>query len=117
VIAYLAGDRGPDAAILDTALEDQQVCLPSVVLTELLSDPKLPRRAAAMFKQFPLLGVSNGYWERAGQLRARILALRRKARLADALIAQSCLDHGLALIARDDDFRRFAEVAGLRVLP
>ena len=72
---------------------------------------------SALFKQLPLLGVSDGYWERAGQLRARVLALRRKARLADSLIAQSCLDHGLALITRDGDFRRFAEAAGLRVMP
>jgi hypothetical protein len=57
----------------------------------------------------------DGYWERAGLLRAKVLARRRRARLADTLIAQSCLDHDVELIARDRDFGPFAELAGLRL--
>ncbi|HEX4138190.1 MAG TPA: hypothetical protein VHY84_26510 [Bryobacteraceae bacterium] len=41
-IAFLQGDRGKDAQLLDKALEDRQVLMIPVVLTELLSDPKLP---------------------------------------------------------------------------
>jgi predicted nucleic acid-binding protein len=54
-----------------------------------------------------------GYWERAGALRAQVLAKRLKARLGDALIAQSCIDRGIPLITRDRDFRSFARVANL----
>jgi predicted nucleic acid-binding protein len=39
-----------------------------------------------------------------------------KAKLADTLIAQSCLDHDVPLITRDGDFRHFVAL-GLRVLP
>ena len=46
--------------------------------------------------------------ERVGALRADVIAQGRKARLADALIAQSCLDHSVPLITRDADFRNFA---------
>jgi predicted nucleic acid-binding protein len=42
-----------------------------------------------------------------------VLAKRRKARLGDALIAQSCIDQGIALLTRDRDFKSFAEAAGL----
>jgi predicted nucleic acid-binding protein len=42
-----------------------------------------------------------------------VLGKRRKGRLGDALIAQSCVDEGIALITRDRDFRAFAEAAGL----
>jgi predicted nucleic acid-binding protein len=35
--------------------------------------------------------------------------------LPDTLIAQSCIDHDVALIARDEDFRHFAEHCGLRL--
>jgi predicted nucleic acid-binding protein len=38
---------------------------------------------------------------------------RRQARLGDALIAQSCLDHAVALLTRDRDFRAFAAAARL----
>jgi predicted nucleic acid-binding protein len=37
----------------------------------------------------------------------------RKARIVDALIAPSCLDHGLALITRDRDCRRVVAGFGL----
>ena len=47
------------------------------------------------------------------QLRAKVLAKRHKARLGDALIAQSCIDHGIPLLTRDRDFRAFADAAGL----
>lgn len=46
-------------------------------------------------------------------LRAKVLLKRRKARLGDALIAQTCIDGGIPLLTRDWDFRAFAEAAGL----
>jgi len=60
-----------------------------------------------------MLGIEAGYWNRAGELRAKVLAKGRRARLGDALIAQSCVDHGVPLLTRDRDFRAFAETAGL----
>ncbi len=60
-----------------------------VVLTELLSDPRLPSEVAETLI-----------------LRAKAIAKRRKARLGDALIAQTCIDRGIPLLTRDRDFRR-----------
>src|SRR5262249_54870003 len=117
LIAHLSGERGDDVEILEQALSDRLLVLPPVVLVELLSDPKLPSSVSELLKVLPLLEVGNGYWERAGLLRAKALARGRKARLADTLIAQSCLDHDTPLIARDKDFRVFAKFAGLDLLP
>lgn len=39
-----------------------------------------------------------------------------KAKLADTLIAQACLDHRVPLVTRDLDFRHFA-AAGLVLIP
>ena len=61
----------------------------------------------------PLIDLVSGYWQRAGELRAKVLAKRRKARLGDALIAQSCIDGGVPLLTRDRDFKAFSEAAGL----
>ncbi len=116
VVAYLSGAAGHDVEVMEAALEDRQLCLPPVVLTELLSAPFLPSEVAARLREVPLLGVNEGYWERAGALRARVLAAKRRARLGDALIAQSCLDHKVRLITRDRDFRHFARAAGLRLV-
>jgi predicted nucleic acid-binding protein len=112
-IAFFQGTEGDDVDFLDRALENRQVLMVPVVLTEVLSDPKLPTSVSESLLQLPLLEVGNGYWQRAGELRARVLAKRKKARLGDALIAQSCLDHGIPLLTRDRDLRSFVEAAGL----
>lgn len=115
-VAYLEGDNGDDAQLLDRALEDRQVLMVPAVLTELLSDPKLPSVVAASLSEIPLIEITSGYWQRAGGLRAKVLAKRRKARLGDALIAQSCLDRGIPLLTRDRDFRAFSDAADLHLL-
>jgi predicted nucleic acid-binding protein len=115
-IAFFQGAAGQDVELLDRALEDRQVLIPPVVLTEVLSDPKLPSGVADDLLDLPLIEIREGYWQRAGELRARVLAGRRRARLGDALIAQCCLDREIALLTRDRDFRAFAAAAGLGLL-
>jgi predicted nucleic acid-binding protein len=86
------------------------------VLTEILNDPKLPAAVAGLVTALPVLSVSEGYWQRAGALRARVLAARRRARLADTLIAQSCIDHDVGLVTSDRDFRHFSTLGGLQLI-
>jgi predicted nucleic acid-binding protein len=114
-IAFLEGETGNDVELLDAALADRQLLMVPVVLTELLSDPKIPGGLADTLSEVPMLEVEAGYWQRAGALRAKVLSKRRKARLGDALIAQSCLDRGIPLLTRDRDFLAFAESAGLDI--
>lgn len=115
-VVFLEGGTGEDVKLLHRALEDRQVVMVPAVLTELLSDPKLPSSIAEMLSEIPSVDISPGYWRRAGALRAKVFAKRRKARLGDALIAQSCLDRGVFLLTRDRDFRAFAEATELSLL-
>jgi predicted nucleic acid-binding protein len=112
-VGFLEGEEGDDTRLLDKALADRQVVMVPVVLTELLSDPKLPAAVAETLSEVPLMEIGSGYWQRAGVLRANVLAKRRKARLGDALIAQTCIDAGVPLVTRDRDFHAFADAAGL----
>lgn len=112
-VAFLEGSAGEDVKLLDRALEDRQVVMVPVVLTELLSDPKLPSGVAETLSEVPSIEIVSGYWQRAGGLRAKVLARRRKARLGEALIAQSCIDGSVPLLTRDRDFKAFAEAADL----
>lgn len=114
-IAFLEGETAADTELLDQALRDQQLLMVPVVLTELLSDPKLPVEVAETLCDVPAVEIGSGYWQRAGALRAKVLAKRRRARLGDALIAQSCIDGGISLLTRDRDFRAFTEAAGLKL--
>lgn len=116
MIAFLEGVAGDDADLVQSALDHQQLVLPPVVLTELLSDPGLPANVRSLLTALPQLEVEPGFWERAGLLRASVLKRRLKARVADALIAQSCLDQSVPLVTRDKNVRHFAQAAGVALL-
>jgi predicted nucleic acid-binding protein len=111
--ALLAGEHGEDVETLADSLARGDVRLPPVVLTEILSDPVAAKELAPRLLDLELLDVAEGYWQRAGEARAKLRARGLKAKVADALIAQSCIDHGVALITRDQDFRHFAKHCGL----
>jgi predicted nucleic acid-binding protein len=115
-IAFFQGDAGTDVEILDQSLQNRQVVMAPPVLTELLSDPKISAEISTTLSELPVMEIQPGFWNRAGVLRASVLGKRRKARLGDSLIAQSCLDAGIPLLTRDRDFRAFAEAASVDIL-
>jgi predicted nucleic acid-binding protein len=115
-IAFFEIAPGQDTELLERAIKDRQTLMIPAVLAELLSDPLLDAADAQTLAAVPMIDVEAGYWYRAGLLRAKVLSKRRKARLGDALIAQSCLDRGIALLTRDEDFRAFADTADLNLV-
>jgi predicted nucleic acid-binding protein len=114
-IAFLEGERAADTELLDQALGSRQLLMVPVVLTELLSDPKLPAEVAKTLCDVPAIEIGSGYWQRAGALQAKVQATRQRARLGDALIAQTCIDGAISLLTRDPDFRAFTVAAGLKL--
>ena len=115
-IAYLQGERGWDIDFLDVSLEAESVVMAPVVLAEIFSDPKLDASTRSSFRSLPLLDVSAGYWERAGLTRALLLRHAKRPKLADTLIAQTCLDYRVPLLTRDRDFDAFSKHAGLQLI-
>jgi len=86
------------------------------VLAELLSDPKLPASIERGLLGLPLMKPQEGFWQRAGKLRAEMFRRKYRPKLADSLIAQCCLDHGAPLLTRDRGFQPFTKHAGLILL-
>lgn len=118
LIAYLTGAAGPDIDPIEAALAGGELALPPVVVTELTSDPAAGRALETRLSGIRLLEPGPGYWIRAGQSRRNLLQRGFRAKVADALVAQACIDHDVALVTRDRDFRHFAVYCGLRlVLP
>jgi predicted nucleic acid-binding protein len=91
-----------------------ELYLPPLVIAEAFSDPELTTADAMRIRRTPRLEIMDGYWERAGDLRRSLRHMNLKAKLADVLIAQSCIDHDLPLITYDRDFRHFS-IAGLKL--
>ncbi len=113
LVRYLEGRDGPDVERIQSAFDRDNFRLTPTAMAELLSYPKPRSLLEQMLAQTPVLPLSDGFWMRVGQNRRTLLALGLKARLADALIAQSCIDAGVPLIAHDPDFRHFATQCGL----
>jgi predicted nucleic acid-binding protein len=115
VIAFLEGDDGEDVDAFAALLASEQAVLAPSAVTELLSDPKGGKQAAELVGRLKQLSLEEGYWERAGAMRAKVRRSGRKAALGDALMAQACLDADVPLLTRDADFRAFASLAGLKL--
>lgn len=115
LIAYLQGDSGSDIDLLDHAMAAGELVLPPVVLTEIFSDPVSHAALASILPDVKLLDVTDGFWARAGLSRQTLKTHGLKCKVGDTLVAQSCIDHDVMLIARDGDFRHFAKHCGLKL--
>jgi predicted nucleic acid-binding protein len=115
LVAYLKNEKGADLELLDAAALNGQLRLPPVVITEILSDETSSKLLAELLPDILTLESTDGYWERAGATRRLLRKRGLKAQIADTLIAQSCIDHDVALITRDNDFRHFAKHCRLKL--
>jgi predicted nucleic acid-binding protein len=113
--AFFKGEECRECSLVFVALSASDLCLPPLVLTEMLSNPASEREMMETVAGFTLLDISDGYWERAGALRRGLRQNNMKVKVRDALIAQSCIDHDVALITRDSAFRTFAHYCGLKL--
>jgi len=115
LIGFFSADGAQDNSVVRAALRDEQLVLPPVVLAEASSDPFVKDELIDYLNTMSLLDLRPEYWARVGQMRRVILQQGLKAKLGDALIAQSCIDHDVPLITRDKDFRHYAKHCGLKL--
>ncbi len=99
---------------LEQSLLAGTLAMSAPVLFEILSGPGLTPEADQLICQLPRLEVKAGFWERAGRMRRALLKRGSKARSIDCLIAQSCIDEEVVLIAGDQDYRHFSRF-GLKI--
>ena len=115
VIDHFAGIATPQTAQFEGYLLGGVAVLAPATLTELLSDPRGGRNVGDILNDMKLLPLGDGYWERAGLLRAKVRQAGCKAALGDALIAQACIDADAPLLTSDTDFEAFAKLGGLKL--
>lgn len=115
MVAYLSGQSGEDVQRVVAALTGGELVLPPAVVTEILSGTDAPSDLEADLADLISVPLGEGYWTRAGLTRRKLHKNGLKAKVADALIAQFCIDNDLALITRDRDFRHFARHCGLKL--
>ncbi|RZJ94193.1 MAG: hypothetical protein EON88_13055 [Brevundimonas sp.] len=104
---YLDGAAGRDVDLVFEAVNAGSLVLAPPTVTELLSYSIVRPMLTPLLRNAVVLPVASGFWERAGLTRRSIRQQGLKAKLADVLIAQSCIDAGAGLITADSDFRHF----------
>ena len=114
VVAYLSGEGGPDIALLDAAINVHELVLPPPVVSELWSKPDRTL-LEPLLDGTPMMDLAEGFWQRVGDSRRLLLTKGLRAAMADALIAQCCIDANVTLIARDRDYRHFERWCGLKL--
>jgi predicted nucleic acid-binding protein len=115
LVNFLAGEDTPDRDLIRRAMRAQDLWLPPPVKTELLSGRSRGTDLVALFDAAPMLAIAAGFWDRAGDARRLLLSKGLKARLADTLIAQCCIDADAPLITSDADYRHFERWCGLKL--
>jgi hypothetical protein len=112
-------ERGPEVTALVRAIErSEPVYITGLVLQELLqgfSGPRDRERIIERLAALPLLAPDRLDHINAADLRNRCRRAGIQVATVDALLAQLCIRHGLAMLSTDDDFRQVAREAKLRV--
>ncbi len=116
LVDFQIGNFNKKTEILEQKLSVNAVFLPPVVLTEFLSNPRLDHKTYRFFQDLPTLEIEDGYWQRAGITRRKLLQNGLKSKLGDSLIVQSCIDHEVALLTRDEDFNNYVKYCALRLV-
>ena len=115
-IYYFSGKITAETSYLENLFKNSLAIFPPLVITELLSDPWISNKAIDFISSAPQLDVLPGYFERTGRLRAKLLRRGLKARTADSLIAQNCIDNKVSLLTSDKDFKNFQKYCGLSLV-
>lgn len=117
LIDYFQGNDNIYTNHLDELFALHSLVLPPIVIVEILSDASLPKKFIEKIIELPILETTDNFWQRAGITRSKLISKKLKARLADTLIAQSCIDYEIPLITSDTDFRHFVKYCGLQLYP
>ena len=115
LIAYLQGDAGPDIELIERAIAGAELILAPPVVTELRTGAVPNSGIDILLAETRMLPIDDGLWDRAGRNRRLLIEKGLKARFADAVIAQCCIDADVPLIARDKDYRHFERWCGLKL--
>ena len=98
---------------------DEQVCLPGIVLQELLSglaeQARRDRLLKALHESFPVLLATEGDHLKAADLAHACAAVGLALSTPDALIAAQALNRRARLFTTDADFHRLPQAIGLRL--
>jgi len=115
-IDYFRGGDLPLSQMVDEVINGGEVCVPGIVLAELVQGAKSEREISIiedMIETFTFLdmGPGNGGWVEAGRLSYDMKKAGAAVHLADCLIAVLARKNGCRIITRDRHFQALKSMA------
>lgn len=118
-VDYLRGTSPLVAEKVDRLLSNAEVCVPKIVLAELLQGARSEREVAAVagfHEAFTIVDQGPETWVKAGKLSRRLRSHGRTIHLIDCYIAVIADENGCAVFTLDEHFREIDKVLPLRLL-
>jgi predicted nucleic acid-binding protein len=118
-VDYFRGITPLVSAKVDALLSDAEVCVPMIVLAELIQGAKTDREVAAIkgfLEAFTIVEPGADAWLEAARLSRKLKGRGRTVHLIDCYIAVIANGSNCALFTLDGHFREIAEVLPLRLL-
>lgn len=118
-VDYFRGASAPVAEKLDLLLSEAEVCVPKIVVAELLQGAKSDREVAAienLLEALTIIDHGANTWLRAGRLSRGLRSRGNTVHLIDCYIAVIAEESGCALLTLDEHFQEINTLLPLRLL-
>ena len=118
-VDYFKGDSPVVSEKVDRFLSEADVCVPQIVLAELIQGAKSDREVSVIEdiqEAFTIIDQGPETWMKAGKLSRRLRSRGKTIHLIDCYIAVIADESRCALLTLDDHFQEIRKVLPLRLL-
>jgi predicted nucleic acid-binding protein len=118
-VSYFRGGSSSISERVDGLLASGEVCVPKIVLAELVQAAKSEREVSTIedfFDAFTILDQGSETWMKAGKLARELKKRGKTIHLLDCYIATIAQENDCAILTLDDHFREIQKAMPLAVL-
>lgn len=118
-VSYFRGGSPVISEKIDRLLAGDEVCVPKIVLAELIQGAKSEREISIIedfFDAFTILDQSPETWLKAGKLSRELKIKGKTIHLLDCYIAAIAKENACAILTLDDHFKEIQRVMPLALV-
>ncbi len=115
-VSYFRGGSPVISEKVDRLLAEAEVCVPKIVLAELVQGAKSEREISTIedfFEAFTILDQRPETWMKAGKLSRKLKLRGKPIHLLDCYIAVIAQENGCAVLTLDEHFKEIQKVMPL----
>jgi len=118
-VSYFRGGSPAIAEKVDCLLEGAEVCVPKIVLAELIQGAESEREISTIedfFDAFTILDQSQNTWLKAGKLSRELKNRGKTIRLLDCYIAVIAQENACAILTLDEHFKEIQQAMPITLI-